>query len=240
MYMQRTIAFIRGGSLVFSILLLLLISTTLPVCSSRASTPSATASPDSFKKSEKIKQPQEVVVIDGKAYPIPPPWAGSRIVTPEFDCMCFRQIPVEYTHRGSSIYILASTYGPLVEMLQAAKADGIALKAESAYRGERYQKQIFKRMLAEGRTFEDIVRYVAPPEYSQHVLGTAVDFFPSNWRFADTPDYAWLKENAGRFGFTETYSRFNKMKMPWEAWHWNYTRSAPETNRGGRYSFLTN
>ena len=78
-------------------------------------------------------------------------------------------------------------------------------------------------MLGEGRTFADIVRYVAPPGYSQHVLGTAIDFFPSNWRFADTPDYEWLKENARQFGFEETYSQFNKMKMPWEAWHWNYS-----------------
>jgi LAS superfamily LD-carboxypeptidase LdcB len=225
--MRRTIPFIRPGGLLFSILLLL-ISTTLPACSTRVSIPSATASPDSFKKSEKREQPQEVVVIDNKTYSIPPPWIGSRIVAPKFDYTDFRQIPVEYTHKGSSIYILASAHGPLVEMLQAAKADGITLKAESAYRGERYQKQIFKRMLAEGRTFEDIVRYVAPPGYSQHVLGTAVDFFPSNWRFADTPDYAWLKENARQFDFAETFSRFNKMKMPWEAWHWNYTRSAPE------------
>lgn len=229
--MQRIIAFIKVGGLVSSILLLLS-STTLPACSSQVLNPSVTASHDSFKKLKKIKQPQEVVVIDGKAYSIPPPWIGNRIVTPELDYTDFRQIPVEYTHRGSSIYILASAYGPLVEMLQAAKADGITLQAESAYRSERYQKQIFKRMLAEGRTFEDIVRYVAPPQYSQHVLGTAVDFFPSNWRFADTPDYAWLKENAGQFGFTETYSRFNKMKMPWESWHWNYTRSVPVTNPG--------
>ena len=168
------------------------------------------------------------MVIDGQTYSVPPPWIGSRIVAPEFDYTDFRQIPVEYTHMGSSIYILASAHGPLVEMLKAAKEDGIELKVESAYRSERYQKQIFKRMLEEGRTFEDIVRYVAPPGYSQHVLGTAVDFFPSNWRFADTPDYAWLKENAGQFGFAETYSRFNKMKMPWEAWHWNYTGSGTE------------
>ena len=110
-----------------------------------------------------------------------------------------------------------------MELLQAAEKDGISLKVESAYRSERYQKRIFKRMIAEGRSFDDIVRYVAPPGYSQHVLGTAVDFFPSNWRFADTEAYTWLRENAQRFGFEETYSRFNPMRIPWESWHWNFT-----------------
>ena len=225
--MQLTIPLIRPGGLLFSILLLLL-SATLMACSSGALVSAAVDSPDSLQNSEEKEQPQEAVVIDGQTYSVPPPWIGSRIVAPEFDYTDFRQIPVEYTHMGSSIYILALAYGPLVEMLKAAKEDGIELKVESAYRSERYQKQIFKRMLEEGRTLEDIVRYVAPPGYSQHVLGTAVDFFPSNWRFADTPDYVWLKENGGRFDFEETYSRFNKMKMPWEAWHWNYTGSGTE------------
>lgn len=225
--MRRIISLLRPGGLLFSILLLLL-SATLTACSSGASISPATASPDFLTHPEKKEQPQEAVVVNGQTYSVPPPWIGSRIVAPEFEYTDFRQIPVEYTHMGGSIYILASAHGPLVEMLKAAKEDGIELKVESAYRSERYQKQIFKRMLEEGRTFEDIVRYVAPPGYSQHVLGTAVDFFPSNWRFADTTDYTWLKENGDRFDFEETYSRFNKLKMPWEAWHWNYTGSGTE------------
>ncbi|MEE4136431.1 MAG: D-alanyl-D-alanine carboxypeptidase family protein, partial [Desulforhopalus sp.] len=54
------------------------------------------------------------------------------------------------------------------------------------------------------------------------MLGTAVDFHPGNWSFADTPAYAWLQENGAEFGFVETYSEKNRREMPWEAWHWNY------------------
>ena len=54
------------------------------------------------------------------------------------------------------------------------------------------------------------------------MLGTALDFFPSNWKFADTEQYLWLQENAKEFGFEETYSKNNRFLMPWEAWHWNY------------------
>lgn len=208
--------------------MLLLLSMVLSACSSRAEISPSTGYPDSPKNTGENAQPHEVVIIDNKTYVVPLPWPGSRIVAPEFAYTDFKQIPVEFTHMGSSIYVLAVAHKPLVAMLQAAHADGIELKVESAYRSERYQKQIFKRMLEQGRTFEDIVRYVAPPGYSQHVLGTAVDFYPSNWRFADTPDYEWLKENAGQFGFEETYSRFNRMKMPWESWHWNYIGSGTE------------
>jgi D-alanyl-D-alanine carboxypeptidase len=76
--------------------------------------------------------------------------------------------------------------------------------------------------MAEGREFNDIVRYVAPPGYSEHALGTVVDFTPSNWRFAGTPAYNWLKNNAGRFGFFETLPESSKRETPWEAWHWKY------------------
>ena len=85
-------------------------------------------------------------------------------------------------------------------------------------------------MLSEGRDFEDIIRYVAPPGYSNHMLGTAVDFSPSNWRFADTKQYLWLQENGHTFGFEEIYSETNRLKMPWEAWHWQYMRSVEPVN----------
>ncbi|HHO49019.1 MAG TPA: hypothetical protein ENN06_11310 [Desulfobacteraceae bacterium] len=166
---------------------------------------------------------RETVVIGGETYSVPPPWLGNRVVAPRFDSSDFRRVPVEYTHNEGKVYVLALAHGPLVDLLRAADEDGIRLEVDSGYRSERYQKRIFRRMLAEGRSFDDIARYVAPPGYSQHMLGTAVDFFPSDWRFADTAAYAWLRENARRFGFEETYAPDSSAKFPWEAWHWNFT-----------------
>ena len=164
----------------------------------------------------------ESTSINGIEYVIPEPWSGHRLKSPRFDYSSFRQIPVKYSWNNSKLYIVVKAHAALVEMLARAEEDGVLLKVESGYRSEGYQKSIFKRMIAKGRTFDDIVRYVAPPGYSSHVFGTAVDFYPSNWRFADTPEYKWLQENGGRFNFEETYSRANGLKMPWEAWHWNY------------------
>lgn len=166
---------------------------------------------------------REKVAIGGETYSVPPPWLGNRVVAPRFGSSDFCRVPVEYTHNEGKIYVLALAHGPLVDLLRAAEEDGIQLEVDSGYRSERYQKRIFRRMLAEGRSFDDIVRFVAPPGYSQHMLGTAVDFFPSDWRFADTAAYAWLRENARRFGFEETYSPDRPAKFPREAWHWNFT-----------------
>lgn len=172
---------------------------------------------------EAVLEPiREKVIINGEEFPVPPPWAGNRLYAPEYTFESFKKIPVEFTVDNTNVYVLAEAQPHLVEMIEKAEEDGIELRVESGYRSVSYQKRIFKRMFDDGRTFEDIVRYVAPPGYSQHMFGTAVDFYPSNWRFAETPMYTWLQENAHQFGFVETYSQYNALQMPWEAWHWNY------------------
>lgn len=169
-----------------------------------------------------IAEVSEVVKIGNNEYIIPFPWTGNRIKAPKFSYSDFRQIPVDHCKNNSKIYILASAHKSLLKMLAAALEEGILLQVESGYRSIGYQKVIFMRKLAAGRKFEDIVRYVAPPGYSQHMLGIAIDFSPSDWRFASTKQYTWLKENGHRYQFEETYSEFNKAQMPWEAWHWSY------------------
>ncbi len=160
------------------------------------------------------------MTIDGARYQVPPPWAGNRIIKPL--PAAFQQIPVEFTVDQTDLYVAESTWEPLCALLKQAQHDGVALLVESGYRSERYQRLIFKRMLAAGKPFADIIRFVAPPGYSEHMLGTAVDFYPSNWQFAETPAYQWLKNNAGTFGFVESYPKHGPSNLPWEAWHWNY------------------
>lgn len=173
----------------------------------------------------------ETIVIGETTYPIPKPWIGNRVVAPPLPMKSFRRIPIDHTHNGSHLYILKEAHSALVQLLEAAKEDGIVLRVESGYRSPGYQKKIFARMLSEGRDFNDIIRYVAPPGYSQHALGTAVDFFPSNWEFAKQPDYEWLLDNGAQFGFTETYPEHNALRYPWEAWHWSFQNTAGENIR---------
>ncbi|NNK96961.1 MAG: M15 family metallopeptidase [Desulfobacterales bacterium] len=203
----------------FPLIALFIASTIITGCLPSAHTATSDPLP------EKVKQQTdttETITLDGVLYEIPAPWAGHKLEAPTLTYDSFRKIPDAHTKEGSKIYVLAKAHDSLIKMLLQAEKDGVHLQAESGYRSENYQRKIFRRMLAKGRTFDDIVRYVAPPGYSQHMFGTAVDFYPSNWRFAKTPQYEWLEENAHLFHFEQTYPEFNKLQMPWEAWHWNY------------------
>ena len=65
------------------------------------------------------------------------------------------------------------------------------------------------------------------PGHSEHQLGLAVDcgipgLLPGYFR--DTVQYEWLKENAWRFGFVETWNRADEVitGVSEEAWHFRY------------------
>ncbi len=170
--------------------------------------------------------PQETVEIGGKIYPIPLPWTGKKLPVPVLTNDSLVQIPVEHVHGNREVYVKKEAYGPLLKMIDAAASEGVCLLVETAYRDIESQKKIFLRKFEEGRTWADIVRYVAPPGYSEHMLGLAIDFYPSGWQFASTKGYRWLQKHADKYGFIESYPRVRlpgHSKIAWEAWHWLYT-----------------
>ena len=105
-------------------------------------------------------------------------------------------------------------------MAKAAKKDSIYLTVDSGFRSIRYQKKIIAKYLGKGISFGSIMNSVAPPGYSEHMLGTALDFVPSDRSFDKTDSYKWLNENAWLFGFKQTYT--NSINSLNEPWHWNY------------------
>ncbi len=169
---------------------------------------------------------EDTITISGIIYKVPHPWQGNRLKTERYTFEDFALIPVEAAHQNSKLYLLKEAHRSFVSMLAKAKEDEIDLKVHSAYRSSSYQKNIIIKMLAEGRDFDDIIRYVAPPGYSEHALATVVDFYPSNWKFASLDAYAWLKDNAKEFGFFETYPQKSSKGQPWEPWHWRFKSEA--------------
>lgn len=168
----------------------------------------------------------ETVEIGGKTYTIPAPWAGKKLEPPVFTRDSLVKLPVACVYGGRDVYVKREVRGPLVAMIDAAAVVGVSLLIETAYRDVETQKGIFLRKFREGRTWGDVVRYVAPPGYSEHMLGLAVDFYPSGWKFASTEGYRWLKEHGEEYGFVESYPReplAGHAKIAWEAWHWLYT-----------------
>jgi hypothetical protein len=62
----------------------------------------------------------------------------------------------------------------------------------------------------------------APPGWSQHSTGLAVDFSPVENTYKNTSGYTWLKTNANKYGFTLSYPDGSTAGAGYEPWHWAY------------------
>ena len=94
----------------------------------------------------------------------------------------------------------------------AARAAGLALVINSAYRSDAEQQRLWDA--------NPDPRWVAPPGTSLHRCGTELDLGPAT-------AYGWLAANASRFGFVQRYS--------WEAWHYGFDAGpAPCSAEGDR------
>lgn len=113
----------------------------------------------------------------------------------------------------------------LERLLKKAKKDGLDLKITSGYRSFEEQQKLksgYKVVFGAGTANQ----FSADQGYSEHQLGTTVDFTTSRLlgavdAFADTPEYKWLKENAHRYGFILSYPPNNKYYV-YEPWHWRF------------------
>jgi len=112
-------------------------------------------------------------------------------------------------------------------MRAAARAEGVELEIVSAFRGVDRQAEIVSEKLARGQTPEQILAVSAPPGYSEHHTGCAVDVGTPDARaleqtFEETAAYRWLVEHAGEFSFVLSYPRGNTSGYAFEPWHWCY------------------
>ena len=125
-------------------------------------------------------------------------------------------------------YLLTPAAAAAWRALRAAAADdGVALKIVSAFRSVDRQTEIVREKLARGLTLEAIFSSSAPPGYSEHHTGRAVDVGTMGVPdleedFEDTPAFRWLVANAGRFGFVLSFPRDNPQGYVYEPWHWCY------------------
>ncbi|MFN9695090.1 MAG: D-alanyl-D-alanine carboxypeptidase family protein [Synechococcaceae cyanobacterium] len=118
-------------------------------------------------------------------------------------------------------------------MRQAALADGVALGLLSAFRSVGLQRQLFFDVGAErNQTAETRAKVSAPPGFSEHGTGYAVDLADLSApgtdlsiRFADTRAFRWLSQNAARYHFRMSFPRDNTQGVAFEPWHWRYEGS---------------
>jgi D-alanyl-D-alanine carboxypeptidase len=121
----------------------------------------------------------------------------------------------------------ARAWGSLRE---AAHADSVEIRIVSGFRSVERQAEIVRAKLARGLSIEEILSVSAPPGYSEHHTGRAVDLTtdgarPLELEFEGTEAFAWLSRHAERFGFVLSYPRHNPYGYLYEPWHWCFTES---------------
>ncbi len=134
-------------------------------------------------------------------------------------------IDTQYLFNSSTPQLFLSGALPKLEaLLASADRAGVSLKIISAYRSF-YQQGTLK--LDYTNTYgSGANQFSADQGYSEHQLGTAVDFGvpgAANLRaqFASSTGYAWLVGNAYQFGFILSYPPQN-IYYEFEPWHWRY------------------
>jgi zinc D-Ala-D-Ala carboxypeptidase len=115
-------------------------------------------------------------------------------------------------------------------MISAARSSGVNITTISAFRSVDDQKRLFFGVGAErGQQPTKRAEVSAPPKYSEHHTGYAIDLGDSavpatnlNQNFDTTPAYKWLKANAATYSFELSFPKDNIQKVSYEPWHWRF------------------
>lgn len=128
------------------------------------------------------------------------------------------------TRKEKPEYIHSKVAGHLNDLLQDAKDDGIDLLILSGYRS--FDDQMKLKSGYSATYGYGANAFSADQGYSEHQLGTTVDFTTSTagmalTGFETTDAYAWLQKNAYRYGFILSYPKENIYYI-FEPWHWRF------------------
>ena len=176
-----------------------------------------------------------------KSNPVDKDYAPTGLVT----------VNKSYTTGGKVIELEAKTAEAVIKMIDAMKAEGISgVTVTSGYRTYAYQEMLFNRYFAEEQdahpTWSDaqveaqVLSYSAAPGTSEHHTGLCLDLFTNEMLelenygyegqfdydkgFAETEAFAWLQENAHKYGFILRFPE-NKTDITgysYESWHYRY------------------
>jgi LAS superfamily LD-carboxypeptidase LdcB len=135
-------------------------------------------------------------------------------------------IPNEYLYNEKIPQkFLTEAWPFLKNLFDTAKAGGVTIYVQSAYRSfgdQQSLKSSYTVVYGAGTANS----FSADQGYSEHQLGTTVDFITTGLGgttngFDATATYQWLLSNAYRFGFELSYPKGNGYYV-YEPWHWRF------------------
>lgn len=165
----------------------------------------------------------------------------------------YEEAPVSELEPVSSdgnIMLRRAAAAKFLEMIDAARADGIRITPLSGFRSLDQQESLFFDVKAErGQQATLRAEVSAPPGYSEHHTGYAIDvgdeYYPDTdlrVSFERTPAFEWLQENAAYYSFELSFPEDSPQGVSYEPWHWRFVgdRHSLETFYRARTTTTTN
>lgn len=151
-------------------------------------------------------------------------YSKTYFLNEHFEPKGLSKLDIDMVYNDRSIEFLTKAKPFLEDLIEAAKKDNIDLRVLSGYRSYDTQsalKTSYKVTYGAGAN-----QFSADQGYSEHQLGTAVDFTTSQLganfeSIGNTDAFIWLKNNAHKYGFVLSYPEGNKYYV-YEPWHWRF------------------
>lgn len=174
------------------------------------------------RQEELVIKPEDMwcLILTNAEYPVPEDYA-----------VTLKDVP------GTDQKVDERIYEPLMNMLEAMKAEGLSPVVCSGYRTLDKQEKLFNRKVSayvkKGRSKEESYtlarQTLSIPGSGEHCLGLAVDFYTRSYHqleraFEKTPEGKWLREHAQDYGFTLRYDEGKEeiTGIGYEPWHFRY------------------
>jgi len=131
---------------------------------------------------------------------------------------------------GGGILMRRSAARAFQSMVAAAEQAGVYLTPISGFRSRTDQDYLFFDVKAErGQVAQERAKVSAPPGYSEHHTGYAVDIGDANTpatnlsqSFERTEAFRWLQANAAHYSFELSFPKNNAQGVMYEPWHWRF------------------
>lgn len=128
-------------------------------------------------------------------------------------------------NESKELYLREDAYQAYLEMREAMAKLDLKIEAISGFRGYNTQSRLYNKYVDEhGQTEADT--FSARPGHSGHQTGLVVDVSNTKLVFTDfgkTEEYAWVKDNAHRYGFIVRYKDNPELTgYQVEPWHLRY------------------
>ena len=177
-----------------------------------------------------VEEPLEKPLLANKQYPLGEDYVPEKL----------SQIPTDLTLYGKNIGMENEAAEAAVQLLRALHEAGYTdIMITSGYRTYAYQQSLFNTYLSQEqakhpdwsreRCEQEVLTYSARPGTSEHQTGLCMDLISTqnvvlDESFAENPVYAYLQENAHRFGFILRYPEGKETVTgyTYEPWHYRY------------------